>query len=185
MGRLRRDVIAGLDDVETLTHNLQRECGLDELSRGEPRPEPGTQDDRVVVVVEDPGDRVLGLDLLDVVLGQRHRRRLDDLRGEQRLERFRDGEGHEAGPRSCGGLADEEGRAGVVERPGDDEHLPEQALVPTLRPLREERRGGIVVEDRPGGRPGGGNRATGRSGRARGPSEPQGAVSHAFGQSSA
>jgi hypothetical protein len=51
-----------------------------------------------VVVVEDPGEGRLRVDLLDVVLGQGHRRRLDDLRCEQRLERLGHGEGHEAAP---------------------------------------------------------------------------------------
>ena len=53
---------------------------------------PGAQaradDDRVVLVVEDPGERRLRVDLLDVVLGERHRRGLDHLGREQRLEGF-------------------------------------------------------------------------------------------------
>ena len=63
-----------------------------------PGPQPGADHDRVVLVVQDPGDRRLRVDLLDVVLGQGHRRRLDDLRGEQRLQRFRHRQRHEAAP---------------------------------------------------------------------------------------
>ena len=75
---------------------------------GRARPSPGRvaagpDDDRVVLVVEDAGERRLGVDLLDVVLGQRHRRRLDDLGREQRLERLGDGEGHEPDPGPAGG----------------------------------------------------------------------------------
>ena len=100
---------------------------------------PGPDHDRVVLVVEDPGERGLRVDLLDVVLGQRHRRRLDDLRREQRLERLRDRERHEAGAGATGGAADEQRGARVVERPGDHEQLAERALVAAHRSLGEER----------------------------------------------
>ena len=107
---------------------------------------PGPDDERVVLVVEDLGERGLGIDLLDVVLGQRHRRRLDDLGGEQRLERLGHGERHEAGPGTPRGAAHEQPGAGVVERSGDHEQLPERALVAALRALRDEPRDDVVVE---------------------------------------
>ena len=53
-----------------------------------------------------------GIDLLDVVLDERHRRRLHDLGGEERLERLGHGEGHEAGPRPAG----RRGRRGARRR---------------------------------------------------------------------
>ena len=81
-------------------------------------------------------ERRLGVDLLDVVLGQGHRRRLDDLRREQRLERLGHGERDESRARPSGRAADEQRRAGVVERAGEDEELAERALVAALRPLR-------------------------------------------------
>jgi len=59
---------------------------LDERGRGEPGPQPRTDDDRVVLVVQDPGQGVIWFELLHVVLGQAHGRGLHDLRGEQRLE---------------------------------------------------------------------------------------------------
>ncbi len=68
--------------------------------------------------------------------GRRHRRRLDDLGREQRLERLGDGERHQAGAGSTGGPADEQRGAGVVERAGDDEQLAERALVAARRALR-------------------------------------------------
>ena len=71
---------------------------------------PGPDDERVVLVVEDLGERGLGVDLLDVVLGQRHRRRLDDLGGEQRLERLGHGERHEAGAGAPRGATHEQRR---------------------------------------------------------------------------
>ena len=43
-------------------------------------------------------------------------------------------------PAPPGRAADEQGRAGVVERAGDDEQLPERALVAAGRPLRDEGR---------------------------------------------
>jgi hypothetical protein len=82
-----------------------------ELPRREARSEPRPHHDRVVLMVEDPGDGRLRIDLLDVVLGQRHRGRLDDLRGEQWLQGFRHREGDEAGPGSAGRAADEQRRA--------------------------------------------------------------------------
>ena len=77
-----------------------REELADELRGGEARSQAGTDDERVVLVVEDPRQSRLRVDLLDVVLGQGHRRGLDDLRGEQRLERLGDGQRDEprAGP---------------------------------------------------------------------------------------
>jgi hypothetical protein len=57
-----------------------------QLRRREARPQPGPDDDRVVLVIEDARDRRLGVELLDVVLRQGHRGRLHDLRREQRLE---------------------------------------------------------------------------------------------------
>ena len=47
-----------------------REEHPDELGGREARPEPRPDDDRVVLVVEDPGEGRLRVDLLDVVLGQ-------------------------------------------------------------------------------------------------------------------
>ena len=67
-------------------------------------------------MIEDPGEGRLRIDLLDVVLGQGHRGRLDDLGREQRLERLRHGQGHEPDAGPTGGPADEQGRPGVVER---------------------------------------------------------------------
>ena len=93
-------------------------CARARSSRG-PGRRPGPSDDRVVIVVEDPGDRRLRVDLLDVVLGQGHRRRLDDLRREQRLERLGNGERDEPGAGPTRGPADEQRRARVVERAGD------------------------------------------------------------------
>ena len=104
----------------------------DELCRGEARPEAGPDDDRIVVVVEDPGERRLRVDLLDVVLRQRHRRRLDDLGGEQRLKRFRDRQRDEPRAGPARRAADEERRAGVVQGAGNHEQLPERSLVSPL-----------------------------------------------------
>ena len=78
------------------------------------------------------GEGRLRVDLLDVVLRQGHRRRLDDLRREQRLERLGHRERHEPGARPARGPADEQRGAGVVERAGDDEELAERALVAAL-----------------------------------------------------
>ena len=82
----------------------------------------------------------LRVQLLDVVLGQGHRRRLDDLRGEDRLEGLRHGQRHEPGPGPAGRARDQQGRAGVVERARDDEQLAERALVAAGRPLGEQAR---------------------------------------------
>ena len=71
----------------------------DELGGRETRPQAGADHQCVMVVIEDPRQRGLRIHLLDVVLGQRHRRRLDDLRGEQRLERLGHGQRDEARPR--------------------------------------------------------------------------------------
>jgi len=49
------------------------------------RSQPGADDEGVVLVVEDPGQGGLRVHLLDVILGERERRRLDDLRREERL----------------------------------------------------------------------------------------------------
>ena len=125
---------------------LDGEEAGDQLGGREPGTEARTDDDRVVLVVEDPGERIVGLDLLDVVLRQGHRRRLDHPRREQRLERFGNGQGDQPGARPAGRPADEQGSARVVERAGDDEQLPERALVAAGRPLRDERRDRPVVE---------------------------------------
>ena len=97
-----------------------------------------------------------GLDLLDVVLGQRHRRRLDDLGREQRLERLGDGQRDQAGAGPAGGPADEQGRAGVVERAGDHEQLAERALVaarPVARAAARRRSRRRAPRARPASRP--------------------------------
>ncbi len=124
----------------------------DELDGGESRSEPRPEYDRVVFVIEDPGDRGLGIDFLEIVLGQGHRRRLDDFRGEQRLERLRDRERDEPSAGAAAGAADEERGPRVIERSGDDEELAERALVTPRRPARQERGGGLVVERRGCGR---------------------------------
>ena len=91
-----------------------------------------------MLVIEDPGERGVGIDLLDIVLGQGHRRRLDDLGREHRLERLRHGQRDEAGPGAPGGAGDEQGGARVIERARDDQQLAERALVPACRPFRQE-----------------------------------------------
>ena len=63
-----------------------REDPADEVSGRERSPKAGPDDEGVVVVVEDHRESGLRVDLLEVVLRERHRRRLDDLRGEQRLK---------------------------------------------------------------------------------------------------
>ncbi len=117
-----------------------------ELGRRESRAQPRPDDDRVMLVVEDAGDRRLRVDLLDVVLGKRHRRRLDDLGGEERLQRFGHREGDEPRSRPPGRAADEQRRPRIVERSGDDQQLAERALVATCRARREQRSGDVVVE---------------------------------------
>ncbi len=128
-----------------------REQVAHELNRGESRSEARPEDDGIVLVVEDPGDRRLRVDLLEIVLRQGHRGGLDDLRGEERLERFGHGERDEPGTGATRGPADEEGRARVVERAGNDEQLSERALVAARRAIRQQRRRGLVVEGRDGG----------------------------------
>ena len=78
--------------------------------------------------------------------GQGHRRRLDDLRREQRLERLGDGQGDQTGAGPSGRPADEQCGARVVERAGDHEELAERALVAAGRALRHQRGDGLVVE---------------------------------------
>ena len=116
-----------------------------QLGRGESRSQPGSHDDGVVLVVEDAGNRRLRVNLLDVVLRQGHCRGLDDLRGEQWLERFRDRERHEPRARATRRATDKERRTGVVHRARDDEDLAEGPLVAARRPLREQGRGRLVV----------------------------------------
>ena len=128
----------------------------DELGRRESGPQPGAQHDRVVLVVEDARQRRLWVDLLDVVLGQGHRRRLDHLGREERLERLGDGERDEACAGPTGGLAHEQCGPGVVERAGDHEQLAERTLVAAERSLRQQGGRQLVVE----------------AGRARGPGLP-------------
>ena len=154
-----------------------------QLGGGQARPQPGSHDDRIVLVVEDLGQRRLRVDLLDVVLGQAHRRGLDDLGGEQGLERFGHGQGDQPGAGPTGGAADEQGGARVVERAGDHQDLAERALVATLRALGEQRGGAVVVELDGIGR----ERLVARFRRATGrlvaPSEPEAdrpAISHAI-----
>ena len=106
----------------------------------------GADHQRVMVVVEDPCERGLRIELLDVVFGQRHRRRLDDLRGEQRLERLGHGQRDEAHTSAAGGAAHEQGGPGVVERSREHEQLAERALVAALRAFRQERDRGLLVE---------------------------------------
>ena len=117
-----------------------------ELGGREARSQARPDDEGVVLVVQDAGHRGFRVDLLDVVLGQRHRRRLDDLRREQRLERFGDGQRHKAGTGPAGRTAHEEGSAGVVQRAGDDEQPTERALVAACRSLGEERGDDVVIE---------------------------------------
>ena len=107
----------------------RRQDEAQEVGRGQRRPQPGPDHQGVVLVVEDLRQRGLRVHLLDVVLGQGHRRGLDDLGGEQRLERLGHGEGHEAGAGTTRGAADEQRRAGVVQRARDHEQLAERALV--------------------------------------------------------
>jgi hypothetical protein len=99
-----------------------------------------------VLVVEDPGQGGLRVHLLDVILGERERRRLDDLRREERLERLGDGQRDEAGPGPARGLADEERGAGVVERPRHHQELPERPLVAADRSRGKQQAGAPVVE---------------------------------------
>ena len=138
----RRAVVAGPIDEPA-----------DELGRREARAQARSHDERVVLVIEDPGEGRLRVDLLDVVLGQGHRRRLDDLGREQRLQRLGHGQRHEADPGATGRPADEQRRARVVERPGDHEQLAERALVAAHRPLGQERRHRRIVEPRGALRP--------------------------------
>ena len=93
----------------------------DELGGGEAGPESRSDHQRVVLVVEDARECRLRVELLDIVLRQRHRRGLDDLRREKRLERLGHGQGDEPDSRPTGGATDQQGGAGVVERPGDDQ----------------------------------------------------------------
>ena len=118
----------------------------DELGRREAGPQPGPDDDRVVFVIEDPRVRRLRVELLDIVLRQGHRRRLDDLRREHRLEGLRHGQRHEAGPGPAGRPRHQEGCAGVVERARDDEELAERALMAACRALGEQRSRDRVIE---------------------------------------
>ena len=146
----RREGAEGLgveDDRRRASIVARRQEHPDELGGGKPRPQPGAHDDRVVIVVEDPGEGRLGIDLLDVVLGQPHRRRLDDLGREQGLERFGHGERDEPGPGPTRCAADEQGRARVVQRAREDEDLAEGAFVAALVPDRQQRRRDRVVED--------------------------------------
>ena len=78
-----------------------------------------------MLVIEDAGIGRFGVQLLDVVLGEGHRRRLDDLRGEDRLQGLGHGQRDQPGPAPAGGSRDEQGRAGVVERARDDQELAE------------------------------------------------------------
>ena len=105
----------------------------DQLGGGQPGPQPRSDHDRVVLVVEDAGERRFGVDLLDVVLGEAHRGRLDHLGREERLERLGDRERDQAGSGASGGAADQERRPGIVERAGDDQQLAERALVAARR----------------------------------------------------
>ena len=137
----------GVDDRRwRVALTLDGEQGADQVGRGQARPQPGSDDERVMLVVHDPGEGVLGLDLLDVVLGEGHRRRLDDLRREQRLERLGDGQGDQTGAGPSGRPADEQRGARVVERAGDHKELAERALVAAGRALRDQRGDGLVVE---------------------------------------
>jgi len=63
-----------------------REDAADQLGGGERRPQPGADDEGIVLMVEDPRQSRLRVHLLDVVLGERERCRLDNLRREERLE---------------------------------------------------------------------------------------------------
>ena len=83
----------------------------DELGGRESGSQARPDDDRVMLVVEDAGERRLRVQLLDVVLGERHRRRLDHLRGEDRLQRFGDGQRDESGSGPPGGPRDQQGGA--------------------------------------------------------------------------
>ena len=129
-----------------------RQDEAQEIGRGQRRPQTGPDDEGVVVVVEDLRQRGLGIHLLDVVLGQGHRRGLDDLGGEQRLERLGHGEGHEPGAGATRGTTDEQRRAGVVQRARDHEQLAERALVATRVAHRDQARHRIVVQPVDAGR---------------------------------
>ena len=110
--RGQRAECLGVDARPAAAPRRRPQRSPDELDGRETGPQPGTDDQGVVLVVEDPGERRPRVDLLDVVLGQAHRRRLDDLRGEQGLERLGHGEGHEAGARP----APRRGRRGAPRR---------------------------------------------------------------------
>jgi len=121
-----------------------------QLNGRQARSETRSEDHSVVLVIEDPGERRIRLDLLHVVFGKSHRGGLDDLGREERLEGLGHGQRHEAGTGAARRTADQERRAGVIEGPSDDEELAEAALVAALGPLRQELGDLIVVElDRP------------------------------------
>ena len=96
-------------------------------------------DQRVVLVIEDLGQRGLRVDLLDVVLGEGHRRGLDHLGREQWLEQYGTASVDEAGTGPSRGTADEQRGARVVERTGDHQQLAEAALVAALFALGSSR----------------------------------------------
>jgi hypothetical protein len=125
----------------------------DQLRGRQPGPQSGADDEGVVIVIEDPRKRGLGVDLFDVVLRQRHRRRLDDLRGEQWLERLRHGKRDETDARPTRGPTHEQGRSGIVERAGDHQQLAERPLVPTGRSAGQKRDDRLLVELRDPFRP--------------------------------
>ena len=134
--------------------NGRRRCRLlgdrkqrgDQLACREARSKARPHHQRVVVVVEDPRQRLLGLHFFHVVLGQGHRGRLEDLGGEQGLKRFGDREGDQADAAPPGRPAHEQGGPGVVERAGQDQQFAEAALVTALRTLRQEVGGSGISE---------------------------------------
>ena len=137
--------------VEDRRHGLailvRSQQPANQLGHGQARTQPRAHDQGVVVVVEDARQRLTRIHFLDVVLRQRKRRGLHDLGREEGLERLRRGQGDEPRPGAAGSRADEQGRSGVVQRPGDHQQPPEGALVAAHRSRRQQRGNRRVVEE--------------------------------------
>ena len=100
-----------------------------ELGGGESRSQARTHHEGVVLVVEDAREGWFGINLFDVVLGEAHRRGLDHLGREQRLEGLGDRQRDEADAGPARRAAHQQRRARVVERAREHEQLAERALV--------------------------------------------------------